>query len=135
MNMGFMAAIIAANAAAMKNQRERDEKIRKEKDMQEYKDEPKENIRGGLTMTKKFIEADVLAEQIFKRMDNSAIRSWLFAIINGVPAADVQEVRHGKWLKDGDDVIVCSECGEEHTWIEYRANYCEDCGARMDGEI
>ena len=29
MNMGFMAAIIAANAKAMKDQRERDEKLRK----------------------------------------------------------------------------------------------------------
>lgn len=46
MNMGFLAAIIAANAAAMKNRRERDEKIRKEKNMQDYKDEPKENTGG-----------------------------------------------------------------------------------------
>lgn len=44
-----------------------------------------------------------------------------------------QRVRHGRWIKDGD-VVVCSECGEEHAWEEYRASYCEDCGAKMDLE-
>ena len=42
------------------------------------------------------------------------------------------EVKHGRWIKDGE-VVVCSECGEEHAWDEYRATYCEDCGAKMDG--
>lgn len=39
--------------------------------------------------------------------------------------------RHGHWIKDGD-VQVCSECGAEHGWDEYRASFCEDCGAQMD---
>ena len=45
---------------------------------------------------------------------------------------DAVEVVHGRWIKDGD-VVVCSNCGEEHAWDEYRATYCEDCGAKMDG--
>ena len=24
--------------------------------------------------------------------------------------------------------------GEEHEWVEYRAPYCETCGAKMDGK-
>ena len=48
-------------------------------------------------------------------------------------AADVAPVVHGKWIKDGD-VVVCSNCGEEHSWENYRATFCEDCGAKMDGK-
>lgn len=55
-------------------------------------------------------------------------------MIELLPAADVAPVRHGRWIKEGD-VVVCSECGEEHAWDEYRATYCEDCGARMDLEV
>lgn len=54
--------------------------------------------------------------------------------LKGMKAADVEPVRHGRWVKDGE-VVVCSECGEEHAWDEYRATYCEDCGAKMDLEV
>lgn len=53
--------------------------------------------------------------------------------IDYVPAADVAPVVHAKWIEDGD-VQICSNCGEEHAWAEYRATYCEDCGAKMDME-
>ena len=46
--------------------------------------------------------------------------------------ADYAEVKHGYWIEDGE-YQVCSVCGEEHHWDEYRATYCEDCGAKMDG--
>ena len=46
--------------------------------------------------------------------------------------ADVAEVKHGEWIEDGE-YQICSVCGEEHHWDEYRATYCEDCGAKMDG--
>ena len=49
-----------------------------------------------------------------------------------IPTADVQEVKHGYWKEDGE-YQICSVCGEEHHWDEYRATYCEDCGAKMDG--
>ena len=49
-----------------------------------------------------------------------------------IPAADVAPVRHGHWIEDGD-YQICSECGEEHCWEEYRATYCDSCGAKMDG--
>lgn len=38
--------------------------------------------------------------------------------------------RVGHWIEDGD-VQICSECGEEHEWVEYRASFCDTCGARM----
>ena len=49
-----------------------------------------------------------------------------------VPAADVAPVVHGKWLEE-DGAQICSNCGEEHCWDEYRATFCDNCGARMDG--
>lgn len=52
--------------------------------------------------------------------------------IDRIPAADVAPVRHAQWIKDESGTIICSECGEEHDWQEYRANYCDVCGAKMD---
>ena len=53
--------------------------------------------------------------------------------LESIPAADVAPVVHGRWIEDGG-YQVCSNCGEEHHWDEYRAAYCEGCGAKMDGE-
>lgn len=57
----------------------------------------------------------------------------VLAMIDQEPTADVVEVKHGYWIEDGK-YQICSECGEEHHWDDYRATYCEDCGARMDGK-
>ena len=43
------------------------------------------------------------------------------------------EVVHASWIEDGD-IQICSECGEEHEWQDYRASYCENCGALMNGK-
>ena len=40
-----------------------------------------------------------------------------------------EPVRHGKWIVDEDGNIECSECGCHGVGD----NYCERCGARMDG--
>ncbi|MDE7195048.1 MAG: hypothetical protein K2O14_13955 [Oscillospiraceae bacterium] len=51
------------------------------------------------------------------------------------PTADVRPERHGRWIEDEKyGIVICSECGEEHAWEDYRASYCEDCGAKMDGK-
>ena len=57
----------------------------------------------------------------------------VFRHIRNAPAADVAPVRHGHWIENGD-CQICSECGEEHCWDEYRAAYCDSCGAKMDGK-
>lgn len=46
---------------------------------------------------------------------------------------EVAEVVHGRWIVEKNGVVICSECGAEHEWIDYRASFCEDCGAKMDG--
>ena len=52
------------------------------------------------------------------------------AAILKIPAADVAPVRRGRWLEE-DGIQICSECGEEHEWEDYRAPYCDTCGAKM----
>ena len=44
---------------------------------------------------------------------------------------DRRYVVHGRWLED-DGVQICSNCGEEHEWADYRALWCDCCGAKMD---
>ena len=68
-------------------------------------------------------------------------------VIQGVPSANVVEVRHGKWVWDengldwGLGAWECSECHRKpETWWEadkgnpYRcagSSYCNNCGAKM----
>lgn len=49
-----------------------------------------------------------------------------------IPAADVATVVHGRKIEDGDIgcFCLCSLCGE---CLPYGANYCPNCGAKMDG--
>lgn len=56
------------------------------------------------------------------------------AAIDRQPTLDYEPVVHAHWIED-NDCQICSNCGEEHSWTEYRASYCEDCGAKMDGEV
>ena len=44
--------------------------------------------------------------------------------------ADAEPVRHGRWIVDDDGNIECSECGHHGVGD----NYCERCGAKMNGE-
>lgn len=62
--------------------------------------------------------------------DNEIIASLQRELVEAAKERDAA-MRHGHWIEYGD-VQVCSECGEEHTWDEYRASFCENCGAKMD---
>ena len=62
----------------------------------------------------------------------------LKCFVEGIPAADVAPVRHGRWAlnkKYGD--YECSECGQGDVkamdFTNLKMRYCPNCGARMDG--
>ena len=77
-----------------------------------------------------YIDREALASKIHTGMN--IIQA--MQVILDEPAADVVEVRHGRWIEDGN-YQYCSECGEEHSWVDYRAPYCDICGAKMDGGV
>ncbi|CDC05040.1 uncharacterized protein BN578_00572 [[Clostridium] leptum CAG:27] len=68
-----------------------------------------------------------------------------FAVVRDFPAADVAEVKHGKWIEvqkeniwnDIVPVLECSACGKYTVGtrgIMTKSNYCPNCGAKMDLE-
>lgn len=71
-------------------------------------------------------------DEFFQHFSCTSCADDIIEYLQEAPTADVEEVKHGYWIED-DEYQVCSECGEEHHWDEYRATYCEDCGAKMDG--
>ena len=55
-------------------------------------------------------------------------------VIKRLPAADVAEVVHAKWIpfhsEAAGDIQYCSACD---IGFDARMDYCPHCGARMDG--
>jgi predicted RNA-binding Zn-ribbon protein involved in translation (DUF1610 family) len=90
----------------------------------------------------KYINADVLKQQMLKygwRHPDSTV----YEFVDDMPAADVVEVKHGKWAEahdtSGHNYQRCTECGIYIQDIffanDYDANFCPNCGADMRGEI
>lgn len=71
------------------------------------------------------------AKEILNAIDND---------LSFISAADVQLVKHGRWIIKGQE-IYCSECDTESSYNSFGASqftrFCPNCGARMikDGEI
>lgn len=56
-------------------------------------------------------------------------------LLANIPAADVVEVRHGRWMGEpvdigGNTAMECSECHK----VRVVDDYCSACGAKMSGE-
>lgn len=105
-------------------------------------------------MAKKYINTEMLIDEldascmpIFEKGISGILGDdeSIAEIIRSQPAADVQEVRHGKWIctefmyENGE--TMCSECKTEcyvsclHELCgDTFPNYCPFCGARMDGK-
>lgn len=77
------------------------------------------------------------ADELFRDIAENRLPVWL----DELPAADVQEVRHGRWLMtDGyPHKVYCSECYatlipnvEWFKTYNIASNYCPNCGARCE---
>ena len=55
--------------------------------------------------------------------------------IKNFPAADVEKVRHGEWIMhtNSEGNLNHYECSECHMCQGHISNFCEECGAKMDG--
>lgn len=88
----------------------------------------------------KYIETDKLKQMVEHEMDmqDTYLPAHFFDIVDDMPAADVVELRRGRWiyrqlpmpLSDGSK--ECVECSICHTHWDGEMNYCPNCGARMD---
>ncbi len=98
----------------------------------------------------KYIDADWLKDNLYRRCSNEVKRNGypeeyglidFIEMLNFTPAADVVEMRHGRWLR-GDEMAdyprvpynpwetYCSCCGE--IMEQSHDNFCGNCGAKMD---
>ena len=80
---------------------------------------------------------------IWRSMPAPASVTSLAAAISQTPAADVVEVRHGRWLTTDayPHHLYCSVCYKTYAknakWVnelDLPTNYCPNCGALMDGK-
>lgn len=83
-------------------------------------------LDGGKERIMRLIDADKLMENKFK---NDISYNAFCNLVKRQPSIDA--VKHGRWTRLGDNSYKCSECGEVSCCF---ADYCPDCGARMDGE-
>ena len=88
----------------------------------------------------KYIDADKLLEEMeFVTTDPTCpmhIAATIDQIISLSPAADVVEVKHGKWTLEMDGSGICSKCNRWQVAVwddDGWQKYCGHCGARMDG--
>lgn len=85
----------------------------------------------------RYIDAEKLDTR--QRGNNSQRTMWLEIkwIVDTAPTADVQEVKHGKWIEDYAFSHHCSECGDYLIGFPKcrlrNFKYCPNCGAKMDG--
>lgn len=92
----------------------------------------------------KYIDADNIPYTDLNDMPQSKIRVWVAfkEKIDRMPAADVQEVRHGRWkpfdLTWGRSIYSCTACENAFEVPTEMGKpiyeYCPNCGARMEGE-
>ena len=77
---------------------------------------------------------DAVLDAYYNTPDIDLSGGRLEAAILNIPAADVAEVRHGRWLcvdTDTEQFFLCNRCKKKEYW---ESNYCPNCGAKMDKE-
>lgn len=112
----------------------------------------------------RYIDADVLKERLENlkaEINNEKYFQWHIAayfsqIIDDTPTADVEPVRHGRWIRGKNKsafpakppaIWYCSRCGERIRYNDSMGTYqkkkkkvnevnprCRRCGAKMDGD-
>jgi len=78
----------------------------------------------------RYIDADQCDEIIEKELgiyDTTELKEML----SYFPTADVQEVKHGEWIKTERSEYYNWECSLCNGLVEFRSDYCPECGAKM----
>lgn len=91
---------------------------------------------------KEYIEREALFKTIENIPDNELLGNdnttfvelpTVLDIISEQPVANVQEVRHGKWIKSKNE-RKCSLCGYFYFTNTKNFNFCPNCGVKIDKE-
>lgn len=117
---------------------------------------PKNGTEGRVNRMAEYIEREALQAALLRKKAGVADRrfteGWndcllrVKSMVHSAPAADVEPVRHGRWVlgkvepgyftPGGNRPWICSECGYLASWMldKPKDNYCPNCGCRMDLE-
>ena len=96
----------------------------------------------------RYIDADALQAQLERKKAGIAnqryTEGWndcmmrVKSMVSKAPTIDTMPIVHGRWAHLGGDEWCCSVCGfvitTEGSWDKPTKKYCEDCGAKMEGE-
>ena len=85
----------------------------------------------------KYIDAEVVKLAIVDAVDKGLATHAedLAEIIDDLPDADVELVRHGIWIFNKKRHSRCSICGvQRDIHFQIFGNYCPNCGTKMDLE-
>lgn len=87
---------------------------------------------------KEYIEREAIQRTVETDMDmqDLYLPSHFLFVIEDIPAADVEKVKHGRWIFGqtmGHSWMKCSECCVSQGGQTATFTYCPNCGAKMDG--
>lgn len=88
-----------------------------------------------------YIVREALIERLQENFNNrckaDSLCKYVIDKIKTFPAAEVEPVKHGRWIKNElthiENVFICSLCQRHAFGIYERTPYCPNCGARMEG--
>jgi hypothetical protein len=86
---------------------------------------------------KEYIEREAVLHELLYAMCGTGYQSRAMDAVHFVPAADVVEVVHARWIDHKNGNATCSHCRIRQTAVyddENEQNFCGHCGAKMDGE-
>ena len=93
----------------------------------------------------RYIDADEFEDELYEHeFLNWCDKDEVSELIDNMPTADVEPVRHGRWIKSKAGGVLCSECYSYAPNVEKgsfttrrieqeKSAYCPCCGAKMDG--
>lgn len=95
----------------------------------------------------RYIDADEFEDELYEHeFSNWCDKDEVSELIDNMPSADVEPVKHGRWIKSKAGGVLCSECCSYALYVEKgsfttkrieqeKSAYCPNCGAKMDGGV
>lgn len=82
-----------------------------------------------------YIEKGAAIAVIMSEPPDAHYPHWYADKIKSIPAADIEPVKHGRWIQqplNGTHIWRCSKC---ETIGSSQWNYCPKCGAKMGDKL